>query len=605
MPPPATPSEHPGLGANLYEGGVSFRFWAPFARSVEIMGLGSWTPPGVPLASENNGYWSADVAGIGADQEYKVRVDDRWRMDPRARDVTHTGWDGACVINDPAFDWRHSFTMPPWNELVIYEMHLGTFPDNPAPHGGLFDAAIRELDYLRDLGINAIHLLPAAEFPVDSSWGYNPAFPFSVESAYGRPSDLKRFIDAAHALGIAVILDVVYNHFGPNDEGTWQFDPWTPYWDGEDMGGIYYYPDWRAKTPWGKKNRPDYGRREVREFLRDNALMWTHEFRADGLRFDAVNYIRTVDGREEAPESPASLGGWGWNLLRWINDEIRHSQSWKITIAEDMQGNAWITKGTPDGGAGFGSQWDAGFVHPVRRALTQAYDEDRNVWEIRDAIHNRYNGDAFQRVIYSESHDEAAHSNGKTRLVDAIKPGDAGGWHAKKRSTLGAALMLTVPGIPMICQGQEINEWIPFGDTNRMDWRKLDWFAGIHALYRDLIRLRRNWHNNTRGLRGQHVNVFHVGDDRMLAYHRWDAGGPGDDVIIVLNFSTRGYPDYRIGFPRPGPWWVRFNSDWNGYSPDFGNFRAYDTNADWGRYQDMPCSGTIGIGPYSAIILSQ
>jgi 1,4-alpha-glucan branching enzyme len=609
MPQIIRPSARAGLGTNLYSSGVSFRYWAPFASSLEVIGIDGWTPPGVPLASEGNGYWSADILGIGAGQQYKLIVDGRWRMDPRARDVTHSGWDGKCIVDDPSFAWRHDFTCPPWNELVIYEMHLGTFPDNPAPHGQAFDAAARELDYLRELGINAIHLLPAAEFPVDSSWGYNPAFPFSVESAYGRPSDLKTFVDAAHGFGIAVIMDVVYNHFGPGDEGTWQFDSWIPHWDGSEMGGIYYYPDWRARTPWGAKNRPDYGRPEVREFIRDNALLWTHEFRVDGLRFDAVNYIRTVDGREESLDSPANLGGWGWNLLRWVTDEVRRTQPWKITIAEDMQRNAWITKPTLEGGAGFGSQWDAGFVHPIRHALTQVRDENRNVREIRDAICHSYNGDPFRRVIYTESHDEAAASNGKTRLVDAIAPGDAGGWYARKRSTLGAALMLTSPGIPMICQGQEINEWIPFGDQNRMDWTKLTTFSGINRLFADLIKLRRNWYNNTRGLRGRHVNVFHAGDDRaddrVIAYHRWDAGGPGDDVVVVLNFSNRPYPEYRVGFPRAGRWWLRFNSDWSGYSSDFGSVHAYDTMAGPEGIQDMPYSGNVGLGPYAAIVLSQ
>ena len=598
-----THSRRPGLGANAYDGGVSFRFWAPFANSVAIIGMGTWTPPGIPLAPEGNGYWSADINGITTGQEYKVLVNGRWRMDPRARDVTSST--GNCIVDNTAFAWQNDFQMPGWNELVIYEMHLGTFPDDPAPRGQVFDAAIKDLSYLRDLGINVIHLLPAAEFPVDSSWGYNPAHPFSVESAYGTPRDLKRFIEAAHSHGLAVIMDVVYNHFGPNDEGTWQFDEWVPVWEGKDMGGTYYYPDWRAKTPWGEKNRPDYGRPEVREFLRDNALMWLHEFRVDGLRFDATNYIRSVNGLEEPLDSPANLGGWGWNLLRWINDEIKGNQPWKITIAEDMQRNPWITKSTSEGGAGFGSQWDAGFVHPLRRALTQVRDEDRNVWEVRDAIYNRYNGDAFQRVIYTESHDEAASTNGKTRLVDAIAPGDAGGWYAKKRSTLGMAVTLSTPGIPMICQGQEINEWIPFGDNNRIDWRKLDWFAGINLLFRDLIRLRRNWFNNTRGLRGQHVNVFHAGEDRVLVFHRWDQGGPGDDVIVALNFSGKGYADYRIGFPRAGQWWVRLNSDWNGYSSDFGNSPGYDTTADASPLQNMPCSGNIGLGPYTALILSQ
>jgi 1,4-alpha-glucan branching enzyme len=192
--------------------------------------------------------------------------------------------------------------------------------------------------------------------------GHNPAHVFAIESAYGSPADFKRFVDAAHGHGIAVILDVVYNHLGPDDLPTWQFDGWFQRWQGDDMGGIYFYNDWRAHTPWGHKHRPDYGRPEVRQFLHDNALGWLEEFRLDRLRFDATNYIRNVWGRDESPDSPANLEGWGWNLFRWINDTVDTRQPWKLTIAEDMQRNEWITRSTARGGAGFDTQWDAGFV---------------------------------------------------------------------------------------------------------------------------------------------------------------------------------------------------------------------------------------------------
>jgi 1,4-alpha-glucan branching enzyme len=166
-------------------------------------------------------------------------------------------------------------------------------------------------------------------------------------------------------------------------------------------------------------------------------------------------------------------------------------------------------------------------------------------------------------------------------------------------------MVFTGAGIPMIFQGQEILEWIPFGD-DRMDWNKYDTFRGIYHLYRDLIRLRRNWFDNTRGLRGPNVNVFHAGrDDKVMAFHRWDRGGPGDDVVVVMNFSSRTYPSYGIGFPRAGHWRVRFNSDWNGYSGDFGNTSSCDTHAASPGMQSMPFAGNVGIGPYSAIILSQ
>jgi 1,4-alpha-glucan branching enzyme len=221
------------------------------------------------------------------------------------------------------------------------------------------------------------------------------------------------------------------------------------------------------------------------------------------------------------------------------------------------------------------------------------------------AIEHRPNGNPWQRVIYTESHDEVARSNGKRRLPEDIHPGRADSWESKKRSTLGAAMVFTGAGIPMIFQGQEILEWIPFGD-DRMDWDKYDRFRGIYTLYRDLIRLRRNWFDTTRGLRGPHVNVFHAGHgDKVMAFHRWDRGGPGDDVVVVMNFSSRAHPSYTIGFPRAGQWRVRFNSDWNGYSADFGNTFSDDTTAGGSGAQSMPCSGSVGIGPYSAIILSQ
>ena len=455
--------------------------------------------------------------------------------------------------------------------------------------------------------------MPAKEFPGDVSWGYNPAHVFAVESHYGGPDALKELVDTAHGLGIAVILDVVYNHLGPPDleHLVWQFDGWSGRWDGEEMGGVYFYNDWRAYTEWGKKNRPDYGRPEVRRFIRDGALMWLDEYRIDGLRFDMTCWIRNVYARDGVPPGdPSDLDGWGWNLLRWVTDEVNDLHPGRITIAEDMRQNAAVTRPTGRGGAGFGSQWDDQFHHTLRRAMIAERDEDRDIWDVRAAIERRYDGDAFKRVVYTECHDEVGElspkPNGRRRIPEEIQPGRADGWYAKKRSTLGAATVFTSPGIPMIFQGQEMLEWTQFTGGSRMDWDKVDRFAGIVALYRDLIRLRRNWFNNTRGLRGHERNVFHTNPGgKVVAFHRWQDGGPGDDVIVVLNFGNRGYSNYTIGFPRPGRWYVRFNSDWSGYSPDFANHPSYDTTADRGRQDDMPCRGDVGFGPYTAVILSQ
>jgi 1,4-alpha-glucan branching enzyme len=586
------------MGANVYGGGVTFRVWAPFADAVSVAGsFNSWSADAHPLGADAGGYWSVDVAGALEGDEYKFVVhtgDQRlWRNDPYAREVTSSA--GNSVVREPTFAWGDGgYSTPGWNELVIYELHVGTFNDAPGGGPGSFDSVTRRLGYLATLGVNAIELMPTAEFAADFSWGYNPSQIFAIEEAYGGPRRLKELVRAAHALGLAVIFDVVYNHFGPSDLDLWRFDGWSQ----NDKGGIYFYNDWRSTTPWGE-TRPDYGRPEVRRFLADNARMWLEEFRFDGLRWDATAWIRNADGSG----GPARDIPDGWSLMREITGDTAQRQPWKLHIAEDLRDNDWITRPGGDGGAGFGAQWDGGFVHPVRGVLTTAWDADRDMSALRDAI-LQGGVDPLRRVIYTESHDEVA--NGHARVPEEISPGDAGNWQARKRSTLGAAVVFTAPGIPMIFQGQELLEDAWFRDTDPIDWTREQTYSGIVRLYRDLIRLRRNWYDRTRGLRGPNVNVHHVNDaDNVLAFHRWDQGGPRDDVVVVLNVSARAHQSYRIGVPRSGRWRVRFNSDWQGYGPDFGNQAGSDTDADGGPRDGMPASANVGVGPYSALILSQ
>jgi len=600
-PPADRPIARPGMGTILFPGGAAFRVWAPFAAQVSVSGdFNQWNPAANPLDSEGNGCWYGEVIGAQIGQQYEFVIVHEGRQlpgrkNPYASEVVNSA--GHAIIHDPNFDWTgDAFTMPAWNELVVYEMHVGSFNDPTAGNPGTFDEIALKLPYLRDLGINAVEVMPVSEFAMDYSWGYNPAQPFAVESALGGPQGLYRFIKAAHAQGIAVILDVVYNHFGPGDLDLWQFDGWC---DSDHEGGIYFYDNIRAQTPWGG-TRPDYGRPEVRQYLRENAAFWLNKYRADGLRFDSVVHIRNWRGNND----PATDLPDGWRLLQTINDDVRASQPQKITIAEDLQNNAWITKDTAWGGAGFGSQWDAGFVHPIRAAIITADDVDRDLGAVRNALVHNYNGNMTQRVIYTESHDEVA--NGHSRVPEEIWPGNAGSWFARKRSTLGAALVFTAPGIPMIFQGQEFLEDGYFQDNVPLDWANLTTYAGINTLYRDLIRLRRNWFSQTRGLTGPHINVHHVNNtDKVIAFHRWDSGGPGDDVIVVANFANRTWYSYDVGFPNRGLWRVRFNSDWQGYSADFGNQAGYDTWADDEGRDGLAYQASVGIGPYAVLILSQ
>ncbi len=591
------------LGANPLNNGYRFAVWAPHADDVYVIGtFNDWSDTAHRMVSKPAGVWLLDIPEVKEGDEYRYRIvtagNEYLRIDPYARRVTSSV--GNAIVTDfkPREDSK-AFEVPPLNRLIVYELHLGTFGKAAGETGpGNLDGAINRLPHLRDIGVNAVEVMPIAEFAGESSWGYNPSHIFAVEGGYGGARTFREFVDAAHDLGIAVILDVVYNHLGPNDLDVWQFDGWSE----NDRGGIYFYNDARAVTPWGE-TRPDYGREEVRRFIRDNAIMWLKDFGVDGLRWDMTAFIRNVHGRDGDPENDLPEG---WSLMQWVNEEIRSVKSDSFTIAEDLQDNAFLTKRQDDGGAGFNAQWSASFVHSIRAALLAADDSARDMEAVREAILQRYYLDGFERVIYTESHDEVA--NGKARVPEEVDPGSASSWVAKKKSTLGAALVFTAPGIPMIFQGQEFLEDDWFHDQDPIDWSKADRFAGILRLHRNLISLRLDRDGVTRGLSGQEVAVFHCNDkDKVIAFHRWDSGGPRDSVVVVANFSAEAREDYEIGFPSAGDWIVRFNSDGKSYDEDFGDFGDATVHAETTEVaaDGLPALGKVRVAPYSAMILSQ
>ncbi|CAN5545042.1 alpha-amylase family glycosyl hydrolase [soil metagenome] len=577
------------MGSIPHEQGVAFRVWAPHADGVTVTGdFDGWAADQHRLTHEDGGYWYVEVPGAKPGQEYQYALTlgehTAYRIDPYARAVTNSIGNGI-IVDPAAFDWEDdAFTCPPHEDLVIYETHIGSFVESGGPEGGVGDleGLTGKLDYLQALGINAIELMPLMEFAGDYSWGYNPAHVFAVESSYGGPEALRAFVKEAHRHGIAVIIDVVYNHFGPSDLCLWRFDGWSQ----NGKGGIYFYNDWRSATPWGD-TRPDYGREEVRRFIRDNALMWLREFHADGLRLDMTPYMRSVDG-----------SGWeideGWSLMRWIAESVREERLDAIVIAEDLHGEAAVTS-TGTGGAAMHAQWDNQFVHPVREALTATRDADRSMAAVAGAITTRYQH-AFDRVIYTESHDEVA--NGKARVPSEVMAANADGWHSQKLATLGAALVLTTPGIPMIFQGQEFleDEW--FRDSVPLDWERAEQFRDIVRMFRNLIWLRRNLGGDSGALRGQHVRMLDVDDSRkVLAFHRADDSGA--HAVVVANFSAHSATG-TIGMPggHGTSWRVRFNSDAATYSSLFGDHPTAElvTN-DNGR-------ASIDIGPYSLVVFT-
>jgi len=590
-----TPSR-PSPGATVDERGAGFRVWAPHADAVGVVGdFNDWVGGTHPLESTDDGQWVGRVDGATAGQEYRFEItngDDTFlRIDPYAREVTNSV--GNAVLVAPASGTRDGdFSPPSLNELVVYEMHVGTFNRLDEDGVGTFDSVGARLDYLAWLGINAIEIMPVAEFAGDISWGYNPAHIFAIESAYGGPEAFKRLVAGAHERGIAVIMDVVYNHFGPSDLAIWQFDGWSE----NDKGGIYFYNDHRSETPWGD-TRPDYGRPEVRDYIRDNARMWVEDYAVDGLRYDMTLYMRSTQGVEDDIED-------GWTLAQWVNDGIRAEHPDKILIAEDLRSNAAVTTPKQDGGACFNTQWDEGFVHPVRAALAEMDDANRDVQAVAAAITNRYNHDVFERVVYTESHDEVA--NGKQRLPSEIDADNPTGWYAERRSGLGALLVFTSPGVPMIFQGQEFlrDRW--FDDNRAIDWDVAGEQDNVMRLYRDLIRLRRNVDGHSSGLTGQEVQVIHANDEaKVIAFRRWREDDPAGETLVIVNLAAREWGDYRIGAPGDGAWTCRFDNGSAHYLDPAGTLARPVIEAEQPGQDGLERSLVMTLAPYAGLVYTR
>lgn len=578
-----------GMGAIVHEDGVFFRVWAPNATDVFVMGnFNRWQYEKHRLTDEGNGYWGVNIEDAKDGDEYKIVIRNGDRIlvknDPYARQMIHSN--GNCVVYENKFEWGdQEFKAASWNELIIYELHVGTFNVKEKGKPGDFYSAIERIPYLAKAGINAVEIMPPYEFAGGYSWGYNPSQPFAIETEYGGPNALKEFVKQCHLNGIAVILDVVYNHLGPGDLDMWQFDGWSE----NGKGGIYFYNDHRSHTPWGD-TRPDYGRPEVCRFFRDNALMWLGEFNVDGLRFDAVSYITNANG-ERNPDSDLPEGH---ELIKWINAEVREKYPGKIMIAEDMKNCTYVTGISEDGGLAFNAQWDPGFVNTVRSILSQHEDQSRDMHELEKALLFKFRDDCFSRIIYTESHDETA--NGKTRVSEEIVPGDPSNWFAVKRSMLGLAFVLTAPGIPMLFQGQLKNEGGWFDDQQPIDWDTIHPNAGLIQMSTELISLRKNQWGFSKGLTGQFCSVLLNDNERKLfVFHRNAEHEKG--VIVALNFSNQQVETELTNLPFPGLWKLRFNSDEKKYSENFTGTHSEDI-------QTETSTGRFRIGPYTCLIYS-
>ncbi len=267
----------------LAGGGVRFRFWAPGAKSVELALAGRFIP-----IQGKDGWFEHVEPQAGPGTQYRYRIDGELLVPDPASRFQPQDVDGPSAVVDPhAYKWNdHAWTGRPWNEAVIYELHVGTFTTK-----GTYAGAAEKLKHLVDIGVTAIELMPLADFAGKRGWGYDGVLPYAPDSAYGKPDDLKALIDAAHAAGLMVLLDVVYNHFGPKGNYLPRYAP-------------QFFTE-KHQTPWGAAI--DFSNENVRKFFVHNVAYWLEEYRFDGLRFDAVHAIIDESPRHILDEICASV----------------------------------------------------------------------------------------------------------------------------------------------------------------------------------------------------------------------------------------------------------------------------------------------------------
>ena len=593
----------PGMGSTPYPGGVTFRVWAPDADAVTVEGdFNNWSQTANPLVAEGNGDWSVDVPGAVAGQNYSYVITSpgfatQIRRDPYCRLVAGSNYPpnsptGYSIIYDvSAYQWqRPPFTAPPAKQLMIYEMQIATY-NGSAGVQGTFQSAIARLGEIKSLGFTAVEIMPVNENAPASSIGYEPTDQFAVANdTYGGPDNFKALVDACHTAGLAVILDIVHNHWGPWNLTTDQFDGW---YTTEYPYGIYFYDEADDASPWGP--RPNYSSTNVAQYIYDSLTMWQQEYRIDGFRWDSVSCIYNTCGTDGVALPD------GLSLLQNANAQTVSQNAAFINIAEDLSGNASTTQPTAQGGAGFLSQWNGNFVSNMRTQLTQTSDASVDMDAIYSAISRAFNQSYVQSVNYTESHNEV--SGGK-RLTTLIDPSDPTGWLALKKSTLGAGILFTSPGIPMIYQGQEFVEYQPLEVALPLQWTLVNPFAGIRKLWASLAAARANTAGHTPNLNGDSLKIYQLDDtNKFIAYLRYDSQTTGGSVVVA-NFTGSTETGVTLGLPDSGTWITCFNSDSTIYSSTFSGSGSTSVNANGGPYASMPYSGSLTIGPYSLMILS-
>ncbi|MFH2201803.1 MAG: malto-oligosyltrehalose trehalohydrolase [Elusimicrobiota bacterium] len=610
---PVAPAARSGA---QYLGGGKCRFglWAPRCRRVDVRFVHPFEKT-VPLQAGADGIFHAVVDGVEPGMRYLYVLDGGTALPDPASYYQPEGCRGPSEIVDPAFSWSSAYWCGvPLQDYIIYELHIGTFTAQ-----GTFDAAIERLKDLRALGVTAVEIMPVAQFPGTRNWGYDGVYPYAVQNSYGGPAGLKRFVDACHELGLAAVLDVVYNHTGPDGGSLDSFGP--------------YFTD-RYRSPWGPVfnfDGPDSG--GVRRFFLDNVRYWLEEFRFDALRLDAVSAIYDASPRPFLQE-----------LGEAVDDFRRRTNRLVYTLAETQANDSRFVRPREMGGLGLDAQWSFDFHHSLHALLTGEdagyYADYGRTADLAKAFregfvytgqHSRYwrrrhgspaeHISARKLIVYAQNHDETGNRPGGERFGSLLS------FAAQK---LAAGCVLLSPYVPLLFMGEEYGETAPFqffvdpenpavGEQCRagrerealgFGWpqtpqdprepeifaqSKLQWQLrgrGRHqmllAFYRELIRLRRE-HPVLKERDKGHVRAEAVEAEKLLTLQRTNKQGAA--VFAAFHF---GDVDLAAALPVPVGNWRRLldstDTRWGG-----AGCRAPQ---DWNAAKDS----TLPLAPKSFVL---
>ncbi|SNT22091.1 maltooligosyl trehalose hydrolase [Granulicella rosea] len=425
-----------------------FSIWAPSVDKIQLR-IGETTHP--MTGPDSKGYWRATIEDARAGTEYAYLVDDDPHPYPDPRSLRQLqGVHGpSCVYDRKAFGWTDdTWQGPPLTGAVIYEMHIGTFTVD-----GTFDAAIEKLGYLRKLGVTHLEIMPVAAFAGDRGWGYDGVALFAVQECYGGPDGLKRFVNACHIHGLAVILDVVYNHFGPVGNYTGKYGP--------------YITD-KHHTPWGDAmNFEDKGSDEVRRFFCDNALMWLRDFHVDGLRLDAVHEFMDRSAVNFMEQMSAEVDVMSATVGRRL-----------VLIAESDLNDPKVVRPREAGGYGMDAQWSDDFHHSLFTLLHveeggKGYYDDFGAFEcLAKSLKNMFVYDGMFSIYRDRTHGRPIDGLSAHHFIGFIQNHDQVGNRATgdrleqivglDRAMVAAGVVMTAPFIPMIFMGEEYAASTPF-----------------------------------------------------------------------------------------------------------------------------------------------